>query len=115
MLRGNTLAGVLNNELVARVRFMPDRDTAVLAIELNTVVDKVCEHLFESSGVSVDSYVRSYLVDQPDSLRMRLCTEGSNHVIHQWMQVHSGSAQLDIATFDRGQLQDVVDQAVHSR
>src|SRR5262245_17020024 len=110
MLRGNALACVLNNEPVARVRFMPDRDTAVLAIELNTVVDKVCEHLFESSGVGVDSYVRSYLVDQSDSLRMCLRTEGSNHVIHQRMQVNGGSAELDIATFDRGQFQDIVDQ-----
>jgi hypothetical protein len=87
----------------------------VLATELDRVVDQIREHLFKPPRVCIDHHFRVYFILQRDTLRRGFCVQRSTNILHQLVQLNRRRAQLHIPTFNRSELENVVNQLMHAR
>ena len=69
MLRRNSIAVVMHEDLVARAAFVRDGDSAILPTELDAVVDQVREDLLEATHICKNNRISRYVVLQRDVLR----------------------------------------------
>src|SRR5262245_23643997 len=72
MLSRNTVAVILNQDLVTRAGLVPNGHRTTLATELDPVVNQVCQHLFEPTRIRVDHYLGIDLINQRHTMRRGL-------------------------------------------
>jgi hypothetical protein len=54
MLGRNSFTSVLDQNVVARAAVRSDRYLALFSIKLDAILDEICQHLFEPSGIGMN-------------------------------------------------------------
>src|SRR6185312_14044877 len=77
--------------------------------------DQVGEHLFEPAHVCINHHVSSNLIFQPDTLRRGFSVQRITNILDQLIQINAPGTERHVATLDRSELENVVDESLHAR
>src|SRR5258706_7662962 len=115
MFGENAFASVGNRDNLASVGlFIRDPDAAAAPVKLDSVVDKVRQHLLQTHQIGENDSRVGDLVFQLDLAVLRLGRQGIQDIVDGGGELDLADLDGDIARFDQRKLENIGDQAVHT-